>query len=151
LMRKNQLQRKELIRNSVSIWIDLSILSQECTCTEFSEQIATMLQSWNSEEETVTPNNNNGTSIKLQRQSSPTTGKTEDSPLLVTIWWQKEPTQDGSNFSDTNLDMLSMKEERSSIFQEELIQKTEMLFYGRNIRDLISNGTLSTLMNFQPN
>jgi hypothetical protein len=61
------------------------------------------------------------------------------------------PTQDGGNFSDIKMLLLSTREERLSKFKEILILKTETFKLPIRMEILTNNGTSSMLMNGKEN
>jgi hypothetical protein len=80
---------------------------------------------------------NNGHSTALTRPSDPTTGRTmplksnptEDQATLEQL---QPSTQDGGKCSSLKVHSLSMREERSSMFQVMLMLRTETLSSGPN-------------------
>jgi len=99
---------------------------------------------------------NNGSSTALTRPSDQTTGRTtpwKSNPMVdhPTSEPLQPSTQDGGNCSELKVHSLSMREERSSMFQVALMLKTEISSFGTSMERSTSNGMSSTLMNTQRN
>jgi hypothetical protein len=147
-------KRRDSTRTSVSTAADHSTLSQDFQCTEFFNHMepTTLLSTDTSREETT----NNGSSTALTRPSDPTTGRTMllksnptvDHPTLDAL---QLSTQDGGKCSELKVLTLSMRKERSSMSQEELMMKTETSLSTTNMENSTNNGTLFTLINGQKN
>ena len=57
-----------------------------------------------------------------------------------------EPTPDGSNSSDTRVEILSMSKERLLMFLEAMTEKIRMFSFGRDTTDATNNGISSTVI-----
>jgi hypothetical protein len=145
---------RDLTRTSVSIAINHSTSSQDSQCTESPNltELTTLLSTDTSREETT----NNGSSTVLTRPSDPTTGRTTPLKFNRTVDHPTSEllqlsTQDGGKCSELKVLTLSMRKERSSMSQEELMMKTETSLSTTNMENSTNNGTLFTLINGQKN
>ena len=145
---------RDFTRTSVSIATNHSTLSQDSQCTESPNltELTTLLSTDTSLEE----NTNNGSSTVLTRPSDQTTGRTmqlKSNPTVdhPTSELLQLSTQDGGKCSELKVLTLSMRKERSSMSQEELMMKTETSLSTTNMENLTNNGTLFMLIKCQKN
>jgi hypothetical protein len=142
------------MKNSISTLTDHSTLSLSFHSIELLRALVPTMSLSRDGERIRDPNN--GISMKFQRPSEITTGRTTAFTLIATEKATiSELTlashQDGGKCSDTEMVWFKMKKERSLPFQEELIMKTETLSWSQRTARSIRDGKLYMLMNMKRN